>query len=154
MNEEAPRRRIGRPPKSPEGRATNNLTFRTRGSLRDKLAEAAVKAKRSISEEIEYRLDRSFEQDDAIDQLQTQLRIERRDSVLFDMEEAERRGAVLQQQRDRIAELEAHVAELKAKLNLPAAEPSENDIGQIVRRAVAEALEQAGIGKAETRNAA
>lgn len=56
----APKRR-GRPPKPEADRKGSNLTFRTRGDLRDQLAAASEASGRSISEEIEDRLARSFE---------------------------------------------------------------------------------------------
>lgn len=59
----APRKR-GRPPVPAADRKDGNLTFRTRAGLREKLAEAAEAADRSISEEIERRLERSFEADE------------------------------------------------------------------------------------------
>jgi hypothetical protein len=63
MPEEAPRKRRGRPAK-PEGeRKRGNLTFRTRDVLRKWLADAAAQSGRSTSEEIEYRLERSFDPD-------------------------------------------------------------------------------------------
>jgi len=64
MSDEKPKRKGGRPAKSAEGKATRNLTFRTRDSLREKLSEAAAASHRSISEEIEHRLQRSFNRDE------------------------------------------------------------------------------------------
>ncbi len=43
-------------------------TFRVRGELDDKLIAAAEKSGRSVSEEIEYRLERSFRDDDIREQ--------------------------------------------------------------------------------------
>jgi hypothetical protein len=54
----------GRPPIAQADRKANNLTFRTRGDMRSKLEEAAQKSGRSISEEIEARLERSFVADE------------------------------------------------------------------------------------------
>jgi hypothetical protein len=56
----------GRPRKYPAGTAGSNLTFRTRGNLRARLGEAASLSGRSVSEEIEYRLERSFWHDDVL----------------------------------------------------------------------------------------
>jgi predicted HicB family RNase H-like nuclease len=50
----------GRPPLSAEQKKDRNLTFRTRNGLREKLAAAAEAHGRSISEEIEHRLNESF----------------------------------------------------------------------------------------------
>jgi hypothetical protein len=58
MNE--PKRSKGRPPKPPSDRKRNNLTFRARDNLKADLELAAEKAGRSVSEEIEYRLNRDF----------------------------------------------------------------------------------------------
>ena len=59
----AKRKRIGRPPKRPEERRRSHFTFRATDAMREWLrAEAAVKG-RSISEEIEYRLEQSRRQD-------------------------------------------------------------------------------------------
>jgi hypothetical protein len=54
-----PKRRGGQP-KSAAQRKRNNLTFRTRDELRQRLETAAAVSGRSISEEIEYRLNRDF----------------------------------------------------------------------------------------------
>ena len=56
-----PKRKRGRPPRSPEGKATRNLTFRTRDSVRERLEASAAAADRSVSEEIEIRLAKSYE---------------------------------------------------------------------------------------------
>lgn len=54
------KRKPGGQPK-PEGeRKRNNLTFRVRDALRARLEEAAAAAQRSVSEEIEFRLNRDF----------------------------------------------------------------------------------------------
>jgi predicted HicB family RNase H-like nuclease len=52
--------KIGRPPKRKGERLSKNRTFRVRGTLDEQLAAAADAAGRSVSEEIEYRLERSF----------------------------------------------------------------------------------------------
>ncbi len=64
MTESQPKAKRGRPPKPAEDVKAKNLTFRTRGALRDQLEEAANDAGRSISEEVEYRLIRSFDRVD------------------------------------------------------------------------------------------
>ncbi len=53
-------KRRGRPALDPSDRKSRNLTFRSRGDLRARLDQAASQSERSISEEIEYRLERSF----------------------------------------------------------------------------------------------
>lgn len=60
MAEDGAKRR-GRPPIPEEERKGANLTFRTRGSLRLQLEAAAQEAGRSVSEEIEHRLQISFD---------------------------------------------------------------------------------------------
>ena len=57
------RQRIGRPPKPAKERKSVNFTFRSRGDMRQKLRDAAALGGRSISEEIERRLDLSFQQE-------------------------------------------------------------------------------------------
>jgi hypothetical protein len=52
--------RIGRPPKHEGERLSKNRTFRVRGTLDEQLETAAQKAGRSVSEEIERRLDDSL----------------------------------------------------------------------------------------------
>lgn len=59
MAEQNPKRR-GRPPLDPAARKDGNLTFRTRGDLRQRLADEAKKNSRTISEEVEWRLERSL----------------------------------------------------------------------------------------------
>ena len=55
-------KRRGRPPIPEAERKVGNLTFRTRGGLRAKLEVAAEESGRSVSEEIEHRLQVSFDQ--------------------------------------------------------------------------------------------
>ena len=55
------RRRPGRPAKHPPGERRLTLTFRVREPTHEKLKQAAASAGRSISEEIEHRVERSFE---------------------------------------------------------------------------------------------
>jgi hypothetical protein len=56
MVQQSPKRRRGGQPKPPAERKRNNLTFRARDQLRADLEKAAAAAQRSVSEEIEYRL--------------------------------------------------------------------------------------------------
>jgi len=53
-------RRRGGQLKPAAQRKRNNLTFRTRDELRERLEKAAAASGRSVSEEIEYRLNRDF----------------------------------------------------------------------------------------------
>ncbi|MHB2208646.1 hypothetical protein [Methylobacterium sp. CM6257] len=62
MNEPAQRKR-GRPPKPADERKGHNLTFRTRADFRDRLEQAAAQSGRSVTEEVELRVERSFEID-------------------------------------------------------------------------------------------
>jgi hypothetical protein len=55
--------RMGRPPRHEGERLSKMRTFRIRPHLDELLQTAATKAGRSVSEEIEYRLDRSFYED-------------------------------------------------------------------------------------------
>jgi hypothetical protein len=54
------KRKRGGQPKDPAARKRNNLTFRTRDDLRERLEHAAARTGRSVSEEIEFRLLRDF----------------------------------------------------------------------------------------------
>ena len=74
MADPVPVKRRGRPPKDPSDRKDGNLTFRTRGSLRAQLAEAAKRSGRSISEEVEQRLERSFYEPELIEAVQSATR--------------------------------------------------------------------------------
>lgn len=56
----AKRKQVGRPPKPPEERRRSHFTFRTTDKLREQLRNAAAVSGRSISEEIEQRLEQSF----------------------------------------------------------------------------------------------
>lgn len=56
-------KRMGRPPKYPDGTKTAKFSCRIRGNLGDLLSDAAAKNGRSVSEEAEYRLLQSFEND-------------------------------------------------------------------------------------------
>jgi hypothetical protein len=50
----------GRPPRHKGERLSKNRTFRVRGELDEKLQRAADTSGRSVSEEIEFRLEKSF----------------------------------------------------------------------------------------------
>src|SRR5262245_16683392 len=56
--------KIGRPPKREGERLSKNRTFRVRATLDEQLAAAAKQSGRSVSEEIEHRLENSFQEDD------------------------------------------------------------------------------------------
>jgi hypothetical protein len=55
----------GRPTRHADERLSKNRTFRVRGQLDKQLQEAAAASGRSVSEEIEFRLSRSFDAEDA-----------------------------------------------------------------------------------------
>jgi hypothetical protein len=57
----------GRPPRHQGERLSKNRTFRVRGGLDEKLEAAAAASERSVSEEIEFRLDQSFDRDEIIE---------------------------------------------------------------------------------------
>jgi DNA-binding NarL/FixJ family response regulator len=107
----------GRPAKFPgEGKRTTH-TFRIREATRQKLIEAAEGSGRSVSEEIEWRVERSFDHDEMVS------------SVMETIEE----NSKLQ---IRIVELEAEIDRLKG------AAPDASDLEAVVERAVARAMEQ------------
>jgi hypothetical protein len=54
----------GRPPLPTAEKRVKNFTFRSRGGLHERLVKAAADSDRSISEEIEHRLERSFNEGD------------------------------------------------------------------------------------------
>lgn len=58
--EEKPRRRVGRPPKDPGKGRRQNYTFRMSDQTRDQLIDVAAESGRSLSEEIEWRIEESF----------------------------------------------------------------------------------------------
>src|SRR5215210_3079447 len=62
-------RKGGRPALSSERKKSQTLTFRTRTDLRKSLEAAAEQAGRSISEEVEYRLQRSFDREALVREL-------------------------------------------------------------------------------------
>jgi hypothetical protein len=55
--------KAGRPPRHAGERLIKNRTFRVWGSLDDQLQAAAEQSRRTVSAEIEYRLDLSFRMD-------------------------------------------------------------------------------------------
>lgn len=58
--EEKPRKRMGRPPKAPEKGRRQNYTFRLSDQTRDQVIDAAAESGRSMSEELEWRVEESF----------------------------------------------------------------------------------------------
>lgn len=66
--------RMGRPPKHEGERLSKNRTFRVRPALDAQLMAAAEKSGRSVSEEIEYRLEESFRRHDQADLVTTAAR--------------------------------------------------------------------------------
>jgi Arc-like DNA binding domain len=63
---EQTKRQPGRPSLPEEEKRSRNLTFRSRVDMRDRLSDAASENGRSISEEIESRLEESFRRDEKI----------------------------------------------------------------------------------------
>jgi hypothetical protein len=63
------KKKIGRPPKPEADRKATHFTFRTRGSLREQLLAAAAASGKSVSEEIERRLELSFRADEMLEGL-------------------------------------------------------------------------------------
>jgi hypothetical protein len=61
--------KIGRPPKHKGERLSKNRTFRVRGTLDEQLEAAAQEAGRSVSEEIERRLEASFQREERAEQI-------------------------------------------------------------------------------------
>ena len=55
--------RMGRPPKPADEKKGHSRAFRARPALLERLTREAKEANRSFSEEVEYRLQRSFEKD-------------------------------------------------------------------------------------------
>jgi hypothetical protein len=60
------KKKAGRPPLPPTHRKARNLTFRSRDDLYEELQAAAAKSGRSLSEEIERRLEKSFSSSDPL----------------------------------------------------------------------------------------
>jgi hypothetical protein len=56
----------GRPPKDEPERKSDHISFRARPGLRARLIAAAEKSERTVSQEIEHRLERSFERDELL----------------------------------------------------------------------------------------
>jgi hypothetical protein len=81
----APKKRMGRPPKDPVERKRHNQTVRVREVVRDRLKDASEKAQRSISEEIEARLERSFEQEDRAGSAEDQRLLRYMEATLYDV---------------------------------------------------------------------
>jgi hypothetical protein len=67
-------KRIGRPPKYPGEGKRPTLTFRVRGKLHEQLQAAAAASERSISEEIEARLEESFRREELPDLIKNAVR--------------------------------------------------------------------------------
>ena len=64
MSEAEAQKKIGRPPKNPGEGKRPTITFRCRGPLHERIQSSAREADRSVSEEVETRLDRSYVADD------------------------------------------------------------------------------------------
>lgn len=63
---------IGRPRHSPELKR-HPVSFRTRATMRDRMIAASVASGRSLSQEIEHRLERSFRDDDVAEAIWSRL---------------------------------------------------------------------------------
>ncbi len=63
------KKKTGRPPKFPGEGKRPTLTFRVRGGMHEQLKASAAAAVRSISEEIEWRLAKSYEWERAFQDL-------------------------------------------------------------------------------------
>ena len=95
----------GRKPKTELGRKSHYVSFRARGDLRDRLAVAATEHNRSLSEEIERRLEDSFRSQDELANYAVRLReLTARNRALEDEYSKVRAG--LDQQNARIEVVE------------------------------------------------
>jgi hypothetical protein len=111
-------KRIGRPPK-PEGeRKSASLIFRARPQLRERLGAAAAASGRSISEEIEYILNRHFEFENLEKHLGPKLAMRARYGELLDDWAKEIIRDTVNQMLDAQAERKAAAAEIKRKTTL------------------------------------
>jgi hypothetical protein len=63
----------GRPPKAPEKGRRQNYTFRLHDETRERLVKSAAAANRSLSEEIEWRVEQLFQWEQAFGDIQTML---------------------------------------------------------------------------------
>jgi septal ring factor EnvC (AmiA/AmiB activator) len=98
----------GRKPKTELGRKSHYVSFRARGDLRDRLAVAAADHDRSMSEEIERRLEDSFRSQDELADYAARLReLTERNRALE--EEYSKMRAGLDQQNARIATVEKKI---------------------------------------------
>jgi hypothetical protein len=72
MTDQEPPKRKGRPPKYAGEGKRQNFSFRIRDKVREQLIAAVQETGRSLSEEIEHRLERSFEENDRLDYLKNE----------------------------------------------------------------------------------
>lgn len=84
MSEAEAPKKIGRPAKNPGEGKRPTITFRCRGPLHERIQASAREADRSVSEEVETRLDRSYAADDELRASQDAL-ISATKSVVFDV---------------------------------------------------------------------
>ena len=104
----------GRKPKTELGRKSHYVSFRARGDLRDRLAVAAAEHNRSMSEEIERRLEDLFRSQDELANYAIQLReLTERNRALED--EYSKIQAGIDQQNTRIANVE-HILDFNKAL--------------------------------------
>jgi hypothetical protein len=111
-NQDKPaQKRVGRPPKSPDGLPSIPTSVRIRGEIRRRLIEAAEQGERPVSEEIERRIERSFVRDELTRHI---------DHLLADYKTSTQELGRFQERLAaadiRIADLEAENAKLKARL--------------------------------------
>jgi Arc-like DNA binding domain len=121
----------GRKPKTELGRKSHYVSFRARGDLRDRLAVAATEHNRSLSEEIERRLEDSFRSQDeladyavrllelternraleaSMDKQNTRIaNVERK--ILLDLNKAKRQDEITDDERRIAAEVAAELAD-------------------------------------------
>jgi chromosome segregation ATPase len=89
------KKKIGRPPKREGERLSKNRTFRVRGNLDDWLQAASAASGRSVSEEIEYRLERSFQVDrEAVELESLKARLTRVETQLYRVDTVERKRLI------------------------------------------------------------
>ncbi|MDB5597768.1 MAG: hypothetical protein JWM36_4729, partial [Hyphomicrobiales bacterium] len=62
----APKKQMGRPRRHTGEKLSTTLNFRVRGGLHERLIKASAMSGRSISEEVERRVERSFEKEDRV----------------------------------------------------------------------------------------
>jgi uncharacterized protein YhaN len=128
MTEATKKRPRGRPPVPPAEKKVRNFTFRSRGDMHGRLSEASLRNERSISEEIESRIQQSFEFENRITDLRSEWKQRLDETRLLAQQSRDQLEAIVAETKQQMAEQSKDLEDLERKLDTHVASANMVDV--------------------------